>query len=164
MNPVRFALAGFGAWGKFHAQSIAGNPDAALVAISAPSEASRDEARKLYPEAQIFADSLEMIAKADFDIIDIATPSHTHREIALAAMQKGKHVLLEKPMAITLDDCKAIVAGARRYCVHLAVGHELRLSSQWGRIKEIIDTGTIGDPQYVLVELSRKPYRLGASG
>jgi myo-inositol 2-dehydrogenase/D-chiro-inositol 1-dehydrogenase len=164
MNPVRFALAGFGAWGKFHAQSIAGNLDAQLVAITAPSEASREEARKLYPEAQIFADSLEMIAKADFDIIDIATPSHTHREIALAAMQKGKHVLLEKPMAITLEDCKAIVAGARDHGVHLAVGHELRLSSQWGRIKEIIAAGTIGDPQYVLVELLRKPYRTGASG
>lgn len=163
-TPVRFALAGFGAWGKFHAQSIDGNPEAQLVAITAPSEASREEARKLYPEAQVFADSLEMIAQAEFDIIDIATPSHTHREIALAAMAKGKHVLLEKPMAITLDDCKAIVAGARQYGVHLAVGHELRLSSQWGRIKEIIDTGTIGDPQYVLVELSRKPYRLGAGG
>lgn len=164
MNPVRFALAGFGAWGKFHAQSIAGNPDARLVAISAPTEATRAEARELYPEAQIFADSLEMVAQAEFDIIDIATPSHTHREIALAAMAKKKHVLLEKPMAISLEDCKAIVAGAREHGVHLAVGHELRLSSQWGRIKEIIDAGTIGDPQYVLVELSRKPYRTGASG
>ena len=163
-QPVRFALAGFGAWGKFHAQSIAGNPDARLVAITAPSEESRIEARKLYPEALIFSDSQEMIAQAEFDIIDIVTPSHTHREIALAAMERGKHVLLEKPMAITLEDCKAIVAGAQQFRVHLAVGHELRLSSQWGRIKEIIDSGTIGDPQYVLVELSRKPYRLGASG
>lgn len=162
--PVRFALAGFGAWGKFHAQSIAQNSEARLVAVSAPSEASRAEARQLYPEAQIFADSLEMIAQADFDILDVVTPSHTHREIALAAMQKGKHVLLEKPMAINLEDCKAITAGAREHGVHLAVGHELRLSSQWGRIKEIIDAGTIGDPQYVLVELLRKPYRLGASG
>ena len=164
MNPVRFALAGFGAWGKFHAQSIAGHPDAQLVAISAPTEATRAEARQLYPDAQIFADSLEMVAQAEFDLIDIATPSHTHREIALAAMARGKHVLLEKPMAITLDDCKAIVAGAREHGVHLAVGHELRLSSQWGRIKEILDAGTIGEPQYVLVELSRKPYRTGASG
>lgn len=164
MTPVRFALAGFGAWGKFHAQSIAGHPDAQLVAISAPTETTRAEARQLYPDAQIFADSLEMVAQAEFDIIDIATPSHTHREIALAAMARGKHVLLEKPMAITLDDCKAIVAGAQEHGVHLAVGHELRLSSQWGRIKEILDAGTIGEPQYVLVELSRKPYRTGASG
>jgi myo-inositol 2-dehydrogenase/D-chiro-inositol 1-dehydrogenase len=164
MKPVRFALSGFGAWGKFHAQSIAQNPDACLVAIAAPSEASRDEARRLYPDTMIFSDSLEMIERVDFDVIDIATPSHTHREIAVAAMAKGRHVLLEKPMAITLEDCKAIVACARNHRVHLAVGHELRLSSQWGRIKEIISAGTIGKPQYVLVELLRKPYRLGASG
>ncbi len=163
-QPVRFALAGFGAWGKFHAQSIAENPEARLAAISAPSESSREEARRLYPDALIFEDSLEMIAQADFDIIDIVTPSHMHRVIAVAAMQKGKHVLLEKPMAITLEDCKSIVACAQQYGVHLAVGHELRLSSQWGRIKDIINAGTIGDPQYVLVELSRKPYRQGASG
>jgi myo-inositol 2-dehydrogenase / D-chiro-inositol 1-dehydrogenase len=164
MPPVRFALAGFGAWGKLHAQSIHDNPDAKLVAITAPTDATRAEAAAIYPEAQIFVSADEMIAKADFDIIDIVTPSHTHRDIALAAMAKGKHVLLEKPMAITLDDCKAIVSGARQHNVHLAVGHELRLSSQWGRIKQIIDAGTIGDPQYVLVELSRKPYRQGASG
>ncbi len=140
------------------------NPEARLVAITAPSEASRMEARAAYPEALIFSDAMEMIATADFDIIDIVTPSHTHREIALAAMAKDKHVLLEKPMAITLDDCKAIVAAAEQHGVQLAVGHELRLSSQWGEVKKIIDRGTIGEPQYVLVELSRKPYRQGAAG
>ncbi len=163
-TPVRFALAGFGAWGKLHAQSIVGHAEAQLVAITAPSAASQAEARLLYPQAQIFADAEEMISQADFEILDIVTPSHTHRDLALAAMSRGKHVLLEKPMAITLDDCKTIVAAAKEHGVHLAVGHELRLSSQWGEIKKIIQRGTIGDPQYVLVELSRKPYRLGASG
>jgi myo-inositol 2-dehydrogenase/D-chiro-inositol 1-dehydrogenase len=164
MPPVKFALAGFGAWGKLHAKSIFDHPEARLVAITAPTAATRAEAAATYPEARIFESAAEMIAQADFDLIDIVTPSHTHREIALAAMAKGKHVLLEKPMAITLDDCRAIVAGARQYGVQLAVGHELRLSSQWGEIKKIIQRGTIGDPQYVLVELSRKPYRPGASG
>jgi len=164
MSPVKFALAGFGAWGKLHAKSIHDNPDARLVAITAPTEATRTEAAATYPGARIFATAAEMIAQADFDLIDIVTPSHTHREIALAAMAKGKHVLLEKPMAITLEDCQAIVAGARQHGVHLAVGHELRLSSQWGLIKRLIQDGVIGDPQYVLVELSRKPYRTGASG
>lgn len=163
-TPIRFALAGFGAWGKLHAQSIVGHAEAQLVAITAPSAASQAEARLLYPQAQIFADAEEMISQADFEILDIVTPSHTHRDLALAAMSRGKHVLLEKPMAITLDDCKTIVAAAKEHGVQLAVGHELRLSSQWGEIKKIIQRGTIGDPQYVLVELSRKPYRLGASG
>ena len=164
IQPVRFALAGFGAWGQLHAKSIAENPEARLVAIAAPSESSRAEAARQHPDARIFSDALAMIAEVHFDLLDIATPSHTHREIALAAMSAGRHVLLEKPMAITLEDCKAIVRGAADHGVHLAVGHELRLSSQWGEIKKIIQRGTIGEPQYVLVELSRKPYRQGAGG
>ena len=99
-NRVRFALAGFGAWGRFHAQSIAGNPDAELLAIAVPSERSRREAESLYPAARIFADPQTMIVEVDFDIIDVCTPSHTHRAIAVAAIQKGRHLLLEKPMAI----------------------------------------------------------------
>ena len=164
MPPVQFALAGFGAWGKLHARSIFENPGARLVAICAPTEATRDEAHALYPEARIFSHPLEMIAQGGFDIIDIATPSHTHREIAIAALQAGVHVLLEKPMATTLDDCKAIAAAAENSTGTLALGHELRLSSQWGEIKRIIDRGVIGEPQYVLVELLRKPYRQGAGG
>ncbi len=140
------------------------NPNAKLVAITAPSEASRAEAAKLYPDAEIFSDADAMIDGSDFEIIDIVTPSNTHRKIAVHAMSRGKHVLLEKPMAIDLDDCFAIVDAAKKNNVRLAVGHELRLSSQWGEIKSIIDRGTIGEPQYVLVELLRKPYRLGANG
>lgn len=161
---TRFALAGFGAWGKHHAKVIAETTGARLAAVAAPSEASRAEAAHLYPEAAIFADSCAMIEQADFDIIDIVTPSHTHRHLAIAAMKRGKHVLLEKPMATSVEDCKAIIAAAAESRVKLALGHEFRLSSQWGEVKSIIDSGTIGEPQYVLIELLRKPYRLGADG
>lgn len=163
-TPVRFALAGYGGWGRFHAASIDGNPDSALVAVAAESEATRAAAAAAHPTAKIFADPLEMIARTDCDVVDIVTPSHTHRLLAEAALAAGRFVLLEKPMAITLADCAAIVRAADRAGGRLAVGHELRLSSQWGEIRRIIDRGTIGRPQYVLVELSRKPYRQGAAG
>lgn len=164
MNPVRFALAGFGAWGQLHAQAIAKNPLARLVAVTAPSEASRLEASKLHPEARIYQDALSMIAAGGFDLIDIVTPSHTHREIAVAALAKGFHVLLEKPMATSIADCRAISVAANQAPGRLAVGNELRLSSQWATIKSLVRQGVIGRPQYALVELLRKPYRLGASG
>lgn len=67
-------------------------------------------------------------------------------------------------MALRIEDCLAIVRLAKERGLQLAVGHELRVSSLWGEIKNIIDRGVIGSPQYVLVELLRKPYRLGASG
>lgn len=163
-NPVRFGLVGFGAWGKMHAQSIALNPAAQLAAIVAPSEPSRAEARAAYPATRVFSDHRSMLAETDLDVVDIVTPSHTHREICTDALQAGHHILLEKPMALTLADCRAMVDLARSRGRTLAIGHELRLSSQWGEVKRVIDRGTIGTPQYVLVELSRKPYRLGAGG
>jgi myo-inositol 2-dehydrogenase / D-chiro-inositol 1-dehydrogenase len=163
-HAVRFALAGFGAWGKLHARSIHENEDAQLAAICAPTEPTRAEARAAYPDAIIFSDPLEMIACGGFEILDIVTPSHTHREITVAALQSGCHVLLEKPMATTLEDCKAIATAAKMSKGRLAIGHEFRLSSQWGEIKKIIEHGIVGEPQYVLVELLRRPYRLGAGG
>lgn len=162
--PVRFGLVGFGAWGQFHAQSIAGNAEAELVAITAPSAASRELAAKAYPDARIFADHREMLADTKLDIVDVVTPSHTHLAIATDALNAGCHLLLEKPMALRVEDCQAIVDLAAKKGRQLAVGHELRLSSQWSEIKRIIERGVIGAPQYVLVELSRKPYRQGASG
>ncbi len=163
-SPVRFGLVGFGAWGQFHASSIAGNPDAELVAIAAPSAASREAAAKAHPRARIFADHRAMLAEVKLDLVDVVTPSHTHLEIATDALNAGCHLLLEKPMALRIEDCRAIIELAARRGLHLAVGHELRLSSQWGEIKRVIERGTIGTPLYVLVELLRKPYRLGASG
>jgi myo-inositol 2-dehydrogenase/D-chiro-inositol 1-dehydrogenase len=162
--PVRFGLVGFGAWGRLHAQSIAANPAAVLAAIVAPSPASREAAAQAHPGVRIFEDHRRMLAEAELDLVDIVTPSHTHREIATDALNAGCHLLLEKPMALRVEDCRAIIALARERGRHLAVGHELRLSVQWGEIKRRIDAGAIGEPQYVLVELSRKPYRLGAAG
>lgn len=163
-TPVRFALAGYGAWGRYHAASIASDPDAELVAVTAASETSRSAAAADHPQVSIFADPLEMIAAIDCDVIDIVTPSHTHRDIAEAALAAGRFVLLEKPLATTLEDCRAIVRAAEAAGGRMAIGHEFRLSSQWGEIHRIIKHGKIGRPQYVLVELSRKPYRLGAEG
>jgi myo-inositol 2-dehydrogenase/D-chiro-inositol 1-dehydrogenase len=162
--PVRFALAGYGAWGRYHAMSIEANPDAELVAVTAPSAASRASAKEAHPQAGVFSDAMEMIAQVDCDVVAIVTPSHTHRSLTEAALSAGRFVLLEKPMAITLPDCQAIARAAAASGGRLAIGHELRLSSQWGEIRRIIERGTIGQPQYVLVELSRKPYRLGADG
>lgn len=162
--PVRFALIGFGAWGQHHAQSIASHPDAQLAAIVVPSAASREAAARLFPQARIFDDHRKMLAEVEVDLVDIVTPSHTHIELATDALDAGRHLLLEKPMALHVEDCQAMVALARRRGLQIAVGHELRLSSQWGEIKRIIERGTIGAPQYVLVELLRKPYRQGASG
>lgn len=163
-DKVRFGIVGFGAWGNCHAEAIAVTEGAEVRAIAARSDSTCESARQKYPSAVVTSDYREMLRDEDVDVIDVVVPSHLHREVAVAALEAGKHVLLEKPMAITLEDCNAIIAAAKANDRLLSVGHELRLSSMWKKVKELIEEGVIGDPQYCLVELSRKPYRLGADG
>lgn len=163
-SPVRFGLIGFGAWGRCHAEAIAQTEGAELAAISARSEATCDTARGAYPGAAVFTDYRELLARDDIDVVDVVLPTYLHHEVASAVLSAGKHLLLEKPMAVSLDQCDDLIALARRHDRLLAIGHEFRLSSLWGKVKEMVDAGFIGEPQYVLVELSRNPYRQGASG
>ncbi len=161
---IHFGLVGFGAWGKLHAQSIVSTEGARLRAIIALTKETRAEAKKLYPDVAVLSDYRDLMEEPELDIIDVVTPSHSHVEIATAALAAGKHVLLEKPMALTLEDCRGMMAMAMVKKKMLAIGHELRLSSQWGKVKQMIESGKIGSPKYVLVELSRGPYRQGAKG
>src|SRR5262249_53160409 len=80
------------------------------------------------------------------------------------ALTSGRHVLLEKPMCLTIDHCQELIATARARNLVLAIGHEMRLSTLWGKARELIASGALGDPLYALIELWRKPYRLGAEG
>lgn len=163
-KPVKFGLIGFGAWGSCHANAISATAGAELVAVAVPSENSRAKARETYPEATVYADYRELLTREDLDAVDIVLPSHLHHEIAKATLLSGKHLLLEKPMTLNVGDCRELVEIANSRNLKLAIGHELRLSSLWARTKVLIDEGLIGDPQYVLVELSRRPYRHGAEG
>ena len=159
---IRFGLIGYGAWGSHHAAAIAQRMDARLVAISARSEATRQTAQDGHPGATVYESIHELVRDAEVDVVDIVVPSHLHHAAAAAALDAGKHVLLEKPMALSVSECRDLAERAKRGNLLLAVGHELRQSSLWAKVKELVDAGAIGTPQYVLVELSRRPYREGA--
>ncbi len=162
--PLRFALAGYGAFGRFHARSIAKAPGATLAAIATPSDANAAAAAADFPAAIIHREWQALIADPAIDAIAIAAPNHLHADIAVAALDAGKHVLVEKPMATTAADCDRVVAAAARSKAVLTVGLQCRLSPQWGRIKSLIEEGVVGKPQHVHVSLFRHPYRQGASG
>ena len=163
-SPVSFGLIGFGAWGKMHAAAIAATPGAVLRGIVARSPAARTEARELHPTAIICQEPSQLLELQGLEMVSVATPSHSHFDLAAAVLRAGKHLLLEKPMALSVPDCWQLIGMAKTQGRVLAVGHELRLSSQWGAIRRMITEGVIGTPQYCLVELSRKPYRLGSGG
>ena len=162
MPEVRIGLIGYGAWGSHHAAAIAQTPGARLAAIAVRSEASQQAAQEAHPDAAVCGDFHHLLRNNDVDVVDVVVPSYMHHEVAAAALDSGKHVLLEKPMALSVAECRDLAARAERHRRVLAVGHELRQSSLWGAVKDYIDRGLVGAPQYVLVELSRRPYREGA--
>jgi len=163
-NPVRFALIGFGAWGSHHARAIVESPRAKLVAIAARSEKSYAAAREAHPNVLIVTDYRELLSYQSIEVVDVVLPSHLHHAVGRAALEANKHLLLEKPMGINEAECDDLLSCAAERKRLLAIGHELRLSSLWGRVKEMIDAGAIGEPRYLLIELWRRPYRQGADG
>jgi myo-inositol 2-dehydrogenase/D-chiro-inositol 1-dehydrogenase len=164
MRPVRFGLIGYGAWGSHHARALARTAGVELAAIAAHSAATCEQARADHPSARLYADYQEMLRWEDLDVVDVVLPSQLHFQVARAVLESGRHLLLEKPMALTLGHCDELIALARSRGKLLAIGHELRLSSLWGKVKEMLDAGAIGTPRYALIELWRRPYRLGAGG
>ncbi len=164
MKKVRFGLVGYGAWGKHHARAISECAESELVAIAARSDSTQAEARANHPAAQIVADYREMLARPDIDVVDVVLPTDLHYQVGSAVLRAGKHLLLEKPMSANLAHCEELIQLAKQQKRLLAIGHEFRLSSLWGKVKEMIDSGAIGEPQYALIELWRNPYRQGTDG
>jgi myo-inositol 2-dehydrogenase/D-chiro-inositol 1-dehydrogenase len=164
MRTVRFGLVGYGAWGSHHARAITSMSGAELVAVAAHSETSCTRAKADHPRAAVYADYRELLARESLDVVDVVLPSDVHYAVAKDVLTTGRHLLLEKPMALRLDHCAELIELARSRGVILAVGHELRLSSLWGRVKELIADGAIGDPLFALIELWRRPYRPGSGG
>jgi myo-inositol 2-dehydrogenase / D-chiro-inositol 1-dehydrogenase len=164
MKKVRFGLIGFGAWGRHHARAIAECPQAELSAIAVRSPANQAEARRLHPDAAVLTDYRELLARTDIEVVDVVLPTDLHFPVGADVLRAAKHLLLEKPMALSVGDCEDLIRLARQQDRLLAIGHEFRLSSLWGKVKEMIDAGAIGQPQYTLIELWRNPYRTGGEG
>ncbi len=160
---VRFGLVGLGGWGLCHARMLHEAEGAGLAAVVTRSPEKGAEAARAYG-ARVYADYEGLLRGGDIDVVDLVVPNHLHRPMAVAALQAGKHVLLEKPMALSVEDCDEILRTAQAAGRRLFVGHELRFSPLWGRVKSLIDEGAIGRPLHVQITLFRRPYRQGAEG
>lgn len=161
---MRFGLIGYGLWGRHHATAIVSAPGATLAAIACASEATAAAAARDFPSVPVDLGYRALLARPDVDAVAIVVPNHLHAAVGVAALEAGKDVLLEKPMATTVEDCDRLLAAARASGRVLTVGHELRLSAQYGRVKDLIDAGEIGVPQYVSFSLFRFPFRPGSGG
>ena len=137
---LRVGLAGLGSMGRNHLRILAGRDDIRLVAVADPVEATLTGATA-QTRAQGFAEPLAMIAEAELDAVVIAAPTTAHVPLALAAIERGIAVLVEKPLAATIDQAMRIVDAARAAGVPVQVGHVERFNPAVLELGRLIDDG-----------------------
>ena len=144
---VRVGVLGAGAWARHaHLPGFARDPRCEVVALADP---QTDLARAAGAEFEIpfvTGDHTEIINRDDIDLIDVCTPSHTHFDLAWAALEAGKHVLCEKPVAYDFRDTVRASALARSKQLKTKLGFTFRYSPAMRYMKELIDQGFVGTP------------------
>ena len=126
-RPLRVGLAGLGSMGRNHLRILTGRSDIRLAAVADPIDDVL-LAATAQSGAQGFAEPLAMIAEAELDALIVATPTTAHVPLALAAIERGTAVLVEKPLAATVDEGMSVVVAARERGVPVQIGHVERFN------------------------------------
>jgi len=148
-RPIRIGVLGAGSWGINHVRVLAGEPRCKVVAVAEPDEAKRALIAELAPGARWTASAAAVLGAPDVDAVVIAAPASTHVELAIAAFEAGKHVLVEKPLARTLAEAQRVAAAAARAGTVGMVGHLMVFHSAVRRIRELLRSGSLGRPFYI---------------
>jgi predicted dehydrogenase len=148
-SPIRVAQVGFGYWGPNLARNLSQMPNVDLAYLVDKDERALSTVRTLYPLTKALADFEPVLADADLDAIVIATPARTHYAFARRALLAGKHVFVEKPLAMDLTEARTLVALAREFQRVLMVGHVFEYNSAVRYIKAALDQGDLGEVYYL---------------
>jgi predicted dehydrogenase len=146
---LRVGVIGFGYWGPNLVRNFATAPRSRVVGIAEPNPGRRQVAQHQYPHVPVTAEAAELIARPDVDAIAIATPIFTHHPLAKAALEAGKHVLVEKPLAASVAEAEELVQLAAARQRTLMVDHTFVYTAAVRKIRELITRGELGRVLYV---------------
>lgn len=163
MGKKKIALVGFGfISGKGHVPAFAKRDDVEVVAVADVCPERRALAQKDLPQARIYDDWQKMLAaEKDAEIVDIATPPYVHAEIAVAALQAGKHVLCEKPLAMSTEDARRMLDAAKKANKVLFPCHNYKHAPVVKVIEDAIRSGRIGEVTSVTLQTFRNTHAKG---
>jgi len=149
-SPVRICMIGAGRVGKLHSGTLKRHvPGGDVVALVDPWEEVRNATGDEFGIERRFASLADALDAVEFDAVVITTPTPTHRELAVLAAEHGKHVFLEKPMALSLAECDDILAAVDRHGVLLQMGFMRRFDPDFAAAWERIRGGEIGEPMMI---------------
>jgi predicted dehydrogenase len=157
---VRIGFVGLGAMGLSHVATIrkVGHENAEVAAFCDTDEANLRQALDAVPGTKVFSNPLELI-RSPVDAVVISTPNFTHAPLAAEVLAAGKHLFLEKPCGITREECRQVLAAAERSDRVVMLGHELRYSAYFQKIKDLVTAGEIGIPRMVWTREFRGPFQ-----
>ena len=142
---IKVGLLAYGAIGDEHNRAIQATTGMALSAVCDTNPERLEAALKMSPEAKTFTDANEMLASGEIDLVVISTPPNSHYKWAKQALSLGLHVMLEKPMALTTQECDELMELALTKGVLLVVYQNRRYDPDFLTMKHLIDTDQIGD-------------------
>ena len=147
MSRTKICVVGAGYWGKNHIRTL--HDLDALGGVVERKKDLLDSIVEKYPYVKTFSSLSEALTEEYFSSFTVATPAETHHDVAVQIIKARKHVLVEKPLCLNIEDAENMVNLAKEYKVHLMVGHVLLFHPAIQMIKNLIDKGRIGRLQYI---------------
>jgi predicted dehydrogenase len=149
MAPIGVAVVGYGYWGPNLARNVATSDQTELRAVCDLSEDARARAEKLHPGTWVTGDWDAVLADPEVEAVVVALPIALHHRVALEALDAGKHVLVEKPLATSVAECDELIAAAERSGLVLMAGHTFEYNAAVEAVREYLVAGELGEPYYV---------------
>lgn len=147
--PLRFGIIGCGRIAPRHAQAMASIPAEVGLHLVACCDLIESRARHFasscgIPTEAVYTDARALLARPDLDVVSVCVPSGLHAEIGVLAAQAGKHVLMEKPIALTLEDADRLIAACAEHSVRLGVVLQNRFNPPMRELKALVEGGDLG--------------------
>ena len=149
MKKVRFGIIGFGNIGTRYRDRMSENDDCELVAVC---DVKKEKLTTLDKNIQTYADYADLLKDDSVDVVVVATPNNLHKEMTIAALNANKHVICEKPMALTTKDAKAMVLASQKTDKKLFVVKQNRFNPPIKKVKELISEDKLGKIGLVTVD------------
>ncbi len=148
---LRYALVGCGSFGNVHLSTMLKIPGTQVVALCDlhPESCTLLKERYGLEDAACYTDYRELLAKEDVDVVSVVTSDKAHKEVTVAALKAGCHVICEKPMSLFTEECVEMVQAAREAGKLLMVGQVCRCAPGFIKARELVEEGAIGELYYV---------------
>lgn len=149
---IRVAQIGIGYWGPNLLRNLVSSPQCELTLVADSSKGRRDFVSSNYSQITTIESAEEVFSNSGIDAVVISTPAGTHHDLAMRALRAGKHILVEKPLATSVEQVEEIAAIAQAKNLVAMVGHTFLFNPAVQYLKSVVDSGELGEIRYIYAQ------------